>query len=249
MFFRYWNWGLTADNVTKSGQVFDGTDESMSGNGAFIAGRGDLELTLGDFPVVYLPAGTGGGCVETGPFANMSVNLGPVAVFLNGGGIGSNGSGLDYNPRCLVRDLSTVINNRYANFSAMNDLLTNYNDVYDFETVMQGVPGSSSVGVHGGGHYTIAGNPGGDTFSSPGDPAFYLHHSMIDQMWWIWQNLDLANRQNAISGTGTFLNSPASANTTLETVVDLGYAISGGSSIAMSELMSTIAGPFCYIYE
>jgi tyrosinase len=219
----------------------------MSGNGEYIAGRGELALTLGDYPIVYLPAGEGGGCVESGPFANMSVNLGPVNLFLNGGGT-ETGTGLDYNPRCLVRDLGTAVNAKYANFTAMTDLLTSYDNVYDFQTYMQGYPGSSSIGVHGGGHYTIAGNPGADVFSSPGDPAFYLHHSMIDQMWWIWQNLDLANRQNAISGTGTFLNAPASANTTLDTVIDIGNAVPG-ASIAMSELMSTIAGPFCYTYE
>lgn len=219
----------------------------MSGNGEFIANRSDLQLTLGSNPIVYLPAGDGGGCVSSGPFANMSVNLGPVSLPLNGGGV-ETGTGLDYNPRCLERDLGTKVNALYANFTSIVDLITNYDDIYDFQTWMQGYPGSGSIGVHGGGHYTIAGNPGADVFTSPGDPAFYLHHSMIDRVWWIWQHLDLENRQNAISGTGTFLNSPESANTTLDTVLDMGYAVPG-ASMAMSELMSTISGPFCYTYE
>lgn len=125
----------------------------MSGNGAYIADRGDLQLTLGDYPIVYLPAGEGGGCVTSGPFANMSVNLGPVAQTLNGGGY-EYGSGLDYNPRCLVRDLGTKVNSLYANFTSIVDLITSRDNIYDFQTWMQGYPGSGSIGVHGGGHYT-----------------------------------------------------------------------------------------------
>jgi len=243
--YRYWNWGLTESN-TPASAVFDGSATSMSGNGAYIAGRGPLTLSLPGYPDIYLPSGSGGGCVTSGPFKNMTVNLGPVNLPLNGGG-DQTGTGLTYNPRCLVRDIGTLINEAYANCTAIINLILNNNDIYDFQTVMQGVPGSGNIGVHGGGHYTIAGNPGGDVFSSPGDPAFYLHHSMIDRVWWIWQNLDLPARKNAISGTGTFLNLPPSANTTLETVINLGHA--GGTDIAMADLMSTTAGPFCYIYE
>ena len=113
--------------------------------------------------------------------------------------------------------------------------------------VMQGIPGSGSIGVHGGGHYTINGNPGGDAFSSPGDPAFYLHHGQIDRLWTIWQDLDFTGaRQTAIAGTNTFLNEPPSANTTLDTPIQLGYA--GGAVVKMRDVMSTTAGPFCYFY-
>jgi tyrosinase len=71
---------------------------------------------------------------------------------------------------------------------------------------------------------------------------------MIDRVWWIWQLLDLRERTGAkgISGTGTFLNIPPSANTTLETTIDLGLA--AGTTVKMEDLMSTTAGPFCYIY-
>jgi tyrosinase len=58
---------------------------------------------------------------------------------------------------------------------------------------------------------------------SPGDPAFYTHHAQIDRVWNIWQALDFENRQDAISGTSTFLNMPPSANTTLDTIVDFEY--------------------------
>ncbi|KAH7364797.1 hypothetical protein BKA65DRAFT_492035, partial [Rhexocercosporidium sp. MPI-PUGE-AT-0058] len=244
----YWNWGLFSDN-TEANPVFDGSATSMSGNGEYIADKGDLVLQLPGVEDIHLPAGNGGGCVTSGPFANMSVNLGPVSLPINGGGT-VNGSGLDYNPRCLVRDIGSAVNNKYANATAISDLITQNNDIYWFQSVMQGIPGSGNIGVHGGGHYTIAGNPGGDAFVSPGDPAFYLHHGMIDRVWWLWQNQDPANRLNAISGTGTLMNMPPSANTTLDTIVDVGYAGNEGyGPIAMRDLMSTVDGPFCYTYD
>jgi tyrosinase len=94
----------------------------------------------------------------------------------------------------------------------------------------------------------MGGDPGRDFFTSPGDPLFYLHHGMIDRTWWIWQSLDKKTRSSGkgISGTGTFLNMPPSANTTLDTIIDLGFA--GGPPQKMADLMSTTDGPMCYIY-
>lgn len=42
------------------------------------------------------------------------------------------------------------------------------------------------------------------------------------------------------------LNTPPSANTTLDDIVSLGHA--GGANVTMRDLMSTTRGPFCYIY-
>jgi tyrosinase len=58
--------------------------------------------------------------------------------------------------------------------------------------------------------------------------------------------MDPENRQYALSGTNTMLNTPPSANTTLDDMINLGFA--AGSPIAMRDVMSTVAGPFCYIY-
>jgi tyrosinase len=71
---------------------------------------------------------------------------------------------------------------------------------------------------------------------------------MIDRVWWIWQSLDRKTRmgEKGIAGTGTFLNNPPSANTTLDTPLSLGYA--AGPDVKMGDLMSTADGPFCYVY-
>ncbi|KZM28651.1 Tyrosinase [Ascochyta rabiei] len=244
----YWDWAKTAVTGLENSAVLDGSDYSMSGNGEFIPGRGNVILGGNGLPEIPIPAGTGGGCVKSGPFKDMKVNLGPVALGLTNGSTISNGDGLSYNPRCLQRDLTDYTNKRWANASSVVSLILDNKNVYDFQMVMQGVPGSGNIGVHGGGHYSMGGDPGRDLYTSPGDPLFYLHHGMIDRTWWIWQQLDRKTRfgESGISGTGTFLNSPPSANTTLDTLIDLGYAAS--PAVTMNDLMSTTEGPLCYVY-
>jgi tyrosinase len=220
----------------------------MSGNGARVANQPDVVIGGNGLPEVVIPSGSGGGCVKSGPFANMKVNLGPVSMQIPGNITLSNGDGLSYNPRCLKRDLTDFTNKRFANATSVVRNILKPKNIWDFQMTMQGVPGTGDIGIHGGGHYSMGGDPGRDLFVSPGDPLFYLHHGMIDRTWWIWQSLDADTRTGAqgISGTGTFLNQPPSANTTLDTVVDLGYA--AGPSMPMRDLMSTTDGPFCYIY-
>lgn len=244
----YWDWAKTAVTGMENSPILDGSDTSMSGNGAHIPNQGGIVLGGNGLPELPLPAGTGGGCVTSGPFKNMTVNLGPVSLALPGGLTEANGDGLSWNPRCLKRDLTTEINRRFANASSIVHLVLKSKNIWDFQMTMQGVPGGGDIGVHGGGHYSMGGDPGRDVFVSPGDPLFYLHHGMIDRTWWIWQMLDQRTRTGAagISGTGTFLDTPPSPNTTLDTMVDLGYA--AGPPQAMRDLMSTTDGPFCYIY-
>lgn len=173
--FSYWNWGLYASDPASS-PIFDGSDYSMGSNGEYIAGRGDLELALDENHTVYLPAGYGGGCVYSGPFTNMTVNLGPVSLPLNNGSTATSANnGFNWNPRCLVRDVTTEANLGYANSSSMINLLTVPDDIKDFQETMQGKMNSGDLGVHGGGHYTIGGNPADDVYISPGDPIFFLH--------------------------------------------------------------------------
>jgi tyrosinase len=100
--------------------------------------------------------------------------------------------------------------------------------------------------VHTGGHFTIGGDPGGDLFVSPGDPAFFLHHAMIDRTYWTWQNQDVASRQYALDGTITVNNMPPSRNAVLSDTIELGYV--GVPVVTIKDVSSTIAGPLCYVY-
>lgn len=65
----------------------------------------------------------------------------------------------------------------------------------------------------------------------------------------MWQALDPVNRvygNNAINGTLTFLNSPPSAAVTFDTQIEMGSITD--QVVVMRDLMSTISGPFCYMY-
>jgi hypothetical protein len=147
----YWNWALTAQSGLDNSSLFDGSDSSLSSNGQFIPGRGDVLLGGNGLPEIPIPAGTGGGCIKSGPFKDMKVNLGPVALGLTNGSTVSNGDGLGYNPRCLQRDLTDYSNKRWANATSIVDLILRHKDIESFQMEMQGVPGSGAIGVHGGG--------------------------------------------------------------------------------------------------
>ncbi|KAK1514570.1 uncharacterized protein CCOS01_13851 [Colletotrichum costaricense] len=246
----YWDWSKTAITGLETSPIFDGSETSMSGNGDFVPGREPIRLGgQNGLPIIELPVGTGGGCVNSGPFKNMTVNLGPAALDLPGGISEANPNGpLTYNPRCLKRDLTTEVNLLFANVTAVLSNILQPQNVYDFQMQMQGVPGSGNIGIHGGGHYSLGGDPGRDVFTSPGDPVFYLHHSMIDRVWWMWQMLSPQVRQygaTALSGTNTFLDQPPSANTTMDDVLQYGWV---GESLKIRDALSTVAGPFCYVY-
>ncbi|KAK3306517.1 uncharacterized protein B0T15DRAFT_527438 [Chaetomium strumarium] len=166
-----------------------------------------------------------GACVSSGPFANFQVNLGP-------------GLSLKYNPRCLKRDISksqaaqTTADKTYA-------LITRSRDIASFQDTMQGVPG-----VHAGGHFTIGGDPGSDIFASPGDPVFYLHHAMIDRVWWIWQMQDPSSRLTQVAGSVAGSRRQGKGTD----LVDLGI---NAPAVAINDLLDTMGGldgQMCYIY-
>ena len=245
----YWNWGRWASDPENSPLFHaDSPEQTMSGNGAPVPHDG-ITFPIAPPPFDTLPPGTGGGCVTTGPFRNMTVNLGPILPSLplpippN-----PQSDGLGHNPRCLRRDI-----NRHAAAHATSnitlELLTSNTDIYWFQKTMEGQAEIGKYGVHAGGHYTVSGDPAGDFYVSPGDPMFWLHHAMIDRVWWIWQLMDLEKRLGEVSFTKTMANKPPSANGTLEDGCDLGVL---AGSVKVKELMNTMGGMgggLCYVYD
>ncbi|KAK5630655.1 hypothetical protein RRF57_006370 [Xylaria bambusicola] len=226
--FPYWEWGLDAGGVEKS-PIFDGSETSMGSNGAKVGGGG------------FGFGGSGGGCVTTGPFKNYTVNFGPNTAR----------NPLAPNPRCLKRDLNTAMCATYASLRNTTETILQSPDVESFQANVQGdfrYPAARkwAMAVHGGGHFTIAGDPGGDFYFSPLEPVFYLHHGSIDRMYWIWSQLDWAKRQT-MAGTITMMNQPRSRNGTLDDVLDIKPV---GGSFKFRELLDTVGGtPFCFVYE
>ncbi|KAK8116754.1 Tyrosinase [Apiospora kogelbergensis] len=236
--------------------IFNGDPYSLGGNGAWDP---DLPASLITLPEgvtgdpFTLPRGVGGGYVTTGPFANLTVNLGPIAD-LPGLGVPKNpqADGLGYNPRRVKRDLGPAINKRYANYTTVfvTDLLSKPN-ITEYRLLLEGgFNNGGEIGPHGGGHYTINGDPGGDLWVSPADVAFYVHHGNMDRMWTLWQAIDPVNRTVLLDdgpyGHITWNNEPPSRLMTMDDVINIGWA---GPPTTMREMMSTTSGPLCYFYK
>lgn len=179
----------------------------------------------------------------------MTVHLGPVAPSVDPAPPANPRSdGYGSNPRCLRRDMSNQLSSRYSRTIDIVNLITTSRDIGTFQDAMQvsGRSGGSRMGVHSAGHFTIAGDPGGDFYTSPNDPAFYAHHAMIDRTWAIWQSQDLANRTQVIAG-GTSMMGFSSRQQSLDDPVDLGVV--GNKVYRIRDLVSIVDGPFCYVYE
>ncbi|KAH4102311.1 hypothetical protein HBI81_009010 [Parastagonospora nodorum] len=242
----YYNWAWWADDP-KSSPFFDGSDTSLSGDGAYIPGRNYSCFPYEDTCFMKLQPGTGGGCVTSGPFKDWKLNMGPLQSMLRvPGGLPKNpqANGLGYNPRCLSRDIS-LQSSYETRDEAVSALLKGYPDIARFQRVFQGELSDGRMGVHTGGHYTMGGDAGSDFYNSPADPAFFPHHGMIDRVWWTWQNLDLKQRQNALAG-GTIIGG-LGVNATLNDTLTMGSYV-GVKNITIQDAMSTLAGPFCYTY-
>lgn len=230
----YWNWALWCDDLAGS-PLFDGGPTSLSGDGTYEPEQGNYTVGGGG----TLPHGTGGGCVISGPFVNSTVNLGPFAFDLVFTGLPSNWTA--YTPHCLSRDLNNYVAARYGNQTAI-DILMAKTTIAEFQGTMSGA--DINLGVHGGGHFST-GLALSDFFASPADPAFFLHHSMIDRLWTIWQAAAPETRQYALNGTSTIFNGNETAEVTLETTQNWGIL---GRERTTGELMKVGENGFCYEY-
>ncbi|RMZ92095.1 hypothetical protein DV736_g650, partial [Chaetothyriales sp. CBS 134916] len=234
----YWNFAATAGSIETSA-ILNGDEYSLSGNGVY---NNTGPIILG--PQLSIPHGTGGGCVTTGPFANLITTLGfidPVQLTL--GYLPDNA--FAYNASCLRRDLNDYVATTYTNQELVANA-THAPDAAAFELALNGIIGSSSLGVHSGAHFEVGGQMNSIHVSAQ-DPIWYPLHTFIDLLYDSWQRNN-PSVANDLSGTGTALNIPPSPNVTLESVEpDWGYFQT--APIQVQDLLSTTQGPFCYQYD
>ncbi|KAI0555559.1 hypothetical protein F4679DRAFT_578945 [Xylaria curta] len=230
----YWDWSIHSDDISKD-PLWDGSAYSMGGNGLYVP-HGIANGTVPGIPepqVITKPPGTGGGCVVDGPFANITLNLGPVFPVEGG----SNLTGLEYNPHCLKRDFLQAIALQSLTNDTVSTLLSQPS-IADFRAYMDAT-------VHLAGHAYVGGDMS-DIFTSPQDPAFYFHHGQLDRLWAIWQEQAPGDRLYATSDTQTWNNSPPSPNATISDILDFGYV---GGRVVMGDVMDPLRGLLCYRYE
>lgn len=234
---RYWDWPKWEHNLAAS-PLFDCSESSLSGDGE----PNPEEQSLQGGPVT-LPPGTGGGCVRCGPFKDMELHMGPFSRDM-GSMTEIPAPGFDYNPRCFNRSLNNFVSSNYNNETIVDRLLAS-TDIVDFLTVMDHWPAPDGVlGPHGGGHFSL-GVTLQDVFASPQDPAFMLHHAMVDRMWAIWQNGNEETRRHALNGTSVILNPPTATLVTLDTDMEFGVLDRPRS---IRQVMDPAKYGYCYSY-
>ncbi|KAF6806351.1 FAD binding domain containing protein [Colletotrichum musicola] len=240
----YWNWFAHTDDPRKS-PVFDGSDTSLSGDGEYVPHNGSVSLAPNGN--IEIPSGHGGGCVASGPLVNMTVNLGPVSPGMDGLDANPNGP-MAHNPRCLRRDLSVYTASTWHTPENLLNVTIGRasGSIASFQNELQGRFGDGFLGMHAAGHFVASGDAS-DLFSSPADPSFFLHHAMVDRVYWLWQALHLwGGAAFEIAGTITIQNMPPSRNATKDDVIEMGVLAQDRS---IGELLNTIDGsPLCYIY-
>ncbi|KAJ4337656.1 hypothetical protein N0V95_008285 [Ascochyta clinopodiicola] len=158
----------------------------------------------------------GGQCVTNGQFAGLAINVGP-------------GSG---NTRhCLARDNddSETANTNSAIVDACNSRST----YADMASCAEG-------GAHAWGHNGI-GAVMQDTFASPADPVFFLHHAFIDRNFRIWQNNGGNARITTVSGTDAVGN-----RLTLDSTVNV-YDFR--PTVRIRDILNTQSSTLCYKYN
>ncbi|KAF2799260.1 Di-copper centre-containing protein [Melanomma pulvis-pyrius CBS 109.77] len=231
----YWNWGRTASDPANS-PLFNGNMSSMSGNGKKADYPG-VKTTGFQKPYDVIPPDQGGGCVTSGPFANMTISLGPIGGVLSDVPPNPQADGFGANPRCLRRDVNKFSSAQTHDNYTYSLITTSGGDINKFQQDMLGIPAQNNWGVHMAGHYTIGGDPGGDFFSSPGDPVFWFHHGMVDRIWWIWQMQDPENRMNQLP-----------ENPAKDDFVDLNWTAERADTWDLVDSIGGHKGAFCYIY-
>ncbi|KAL2874973.1 hypothetical protein SGCOL_009816 [Colletotrichum sp. CLE4] len=236
-------WDLSLDNTAESfvnSPIFDNT-YGFGGNGPYVEDISDDE----EFPIktpTEIPGRSGGGCVQEGPFANLTVPMGL-------------GSSLEPQPHCLRRDFSPTLV-ASALRDEIIDRALSAPTYGEFNSHIQGYSFEfDGLTLHAGMHLGIGGAVGenADMYSSPGDPLFYFVHGALDKIWNDWQRRDWPARKTAIGGPDTMFAYPFNffgdvpyENITLQ--YPLKYP-NFGEDIPISGVMDIHGGPFCYEYK
>ncbi|KAF1830299.1 Di-copper centre-containing protein [Decorospora gaudefroyi] len=244
----YWDWSKYPDLVNSP--VFNGDEWSMGGNGEPVGPHADLMFG----PEHIIPAGPGGGCVTTGPFANLTIHLGPLAPTVDPQfNIPPNpqADGYGDNPRCLRRDVNNAFTKDYMRPQDLLDQIVSSKNIFDFQESLQSNGTTTLSALHVGGHFSIWGDPGGDVYVSPAEPAFWLHHSQLDRHWWMWamyQESEVKDRTLQYQGaTNWFVPDGPRGKPEDEQELDV-VAPEGMNHLPSKDLFSTTSGPFCYVY-
>ncbi|KAF9553969.1 tyrosinase [Agrocybe pediades] len=219
---EYWDW--TLDSKTPEDYMNSPVWDPITGFGPNgVPGTYTLPPFTNDshiFPDAFR------GCVQDGPFAYYTLNLGPGKLATE---------------HCLVRGFNTTAATRYLTPQQVANT-TKQETFETFRIELEGGDQTPDRKIHDGGHISVGGD-GSNFYSSPGDPIFYLHHTNLDRIWWIWQNLSPSHLY-AISGPSSVTN-PTAPNVTLDFTLLMGTL---EETMSIRDVMDIGNTHMCYTY-
>ncbi|KFA76950.1 hypothetical protein S40288_05207 [Stachybotrys chartarum IBT 40288] len=138
--------------------------------------------------------------------------------------------GSEYSPHCLTRWFYDDWVEHFLNPESIEEILAS--DTYS----------KFFIALEMGPHDIIPGDLRGDftTFTAPNDPIFYLHHSQLDRIWWLWQSRDKENRVKSYDG-----KADGGADVTLSDLLPLAGL---DKDLTVAEIMDTESNGMCYRY-
>ncbi|KAK1751256.1 hypothetical protein QBC47DRAFT_405960 [Echria macrotheca] len=169
----------------------------------------------------------GTNCVLDGPFKNLQLKYWNTEV----------------RPHCLLR----VWEPGYPEYNITEMLGASYTPevmaTINAETTYEGWHNGLENGPHGAVHQGV-GNFAGDMgpqLSSPNDPMFFLHHTQVDRLWWLWQQQNPQARTLAYGGV-------REDGTTVATLDDILPMMGFAPDAKVRAYMDVKATNLCYKY-
>ncbi|KAF8470986.1 Di-copper centre-containing protein [Russula ochroleuca] len=141
-------------------------------------------------------------------------------------------------------------------------LATSAGDYKGFQTVLE-APEGPHTGVHAAVGADLLGScpknaPSNCTSGpkwAPNDPIFFMHHAMVDKVWYDWQSRDPVNMENFFGGSAQHIESVDAYNQypnggppylSLDTMIPADGLF---PEVTIGDVMNTTGGFLCYVYE
>ncbi|SMQ51023.1 unnamed protein product [Zymoseptoria tritici ST99CH_3D7] len=213
----YWDWTLDWDDLSSS-PVWD----VVYGFGGDGSAEGEVVLQNGR-------------CVTDGPFANS------IRAYKAIRGEGDHvAHEVSFDPHCLSRG--------FKNDSLLDTLQSLVSPSSVQEVLAQSNYEAFFEAFETGAHNAIPQFISGDflSFGAPNDPVFWLHHTQVDRLWWLWQQQEPDTRLKQFGGpTRDFRYTDGGNGSSLQDNLPMA-GLFGEQSVA--EVMNAENGILCYRY-
>ncbi|KAJ6461251.1 Di-copper centre-containing protein [Mycena vitilis] len=239
----YWNWVQDSDDVFGSSMFKD--SDPVSGLGGWGDAANDIRVPDGAFS----NASTFRLTYPSPHSLRRNWTMKPFVDFPLAGFLSASDEQLDANATFTPAERNKLVNGFVG-------------DYVGFQKYFEGFNGS-----HGAVHEMMGGDlagkcpgdapsdcVGGPTFSA-NEPLFWMHHAMVDKMWYDWQNADPSNTKAFYGGSvqalenatyyASFPNGAAPFYNVNDTMPSDGLF----PEPTISDVLSTTEGMLCYIYE